>query len=73
MVQGVLNNLEMTFWKAAIPLMRESAFIQTTLQKMIPLIQNRDFLRLLAQITAFACTGLIIGFAIGIVKVLTSL
>jgi hypothetical protein len=73
MVQGMLTNLEISFWKAAIPLMRESMLLQVTLRKVIPLIQNRDFLRLLAQVTAFASAGLVIGFAIGAIKVLASL
>lgn len=69
MVQVMLVNLEIAFWKAAIPLMRESPFVQSTIRQVIPLIQKRETMRFLAQCVGLTCAGLVIGFAIGLARV----
>lgn len=70
MVQVMLVNLEIAFWKAAIPLMRESPLVQTTLQRILPLVQSKETMRLLAQIIALISAGLVLGFGIGLARLI---
>ena len=77
MVNTVLYNIEITFWKTAIPLMRESPFIQTCIQRALPLIQQtlrekgllhrKDWFKLMAIMIGLGCAGLVLGFAAGLI------
>jgi hypothetical protein len=64
----MLVNLEIAFWKAAIPLMRESPFVQTTLRRILPLVQSKETMRILAQMITLVSAGLVLGFGIGLAK-----
>jgi hypothetical protein len=73
MVTAVLTNLEIAFWKTAIPLMRESQFVQTCVQRIFPVFQLRRrylhqkaVLGLLLQTFGLALAGLVLGFAAGL-------
>jgi hypothetical protein len=60
--------LEIAFWDAIIPLMRQSSLVQFTLQNSYPLFKNKELTRLAMHAIFIACLGLILGFVIGFVR-----
>jgi hypothetical protein len=66
MVSIVLANLEINFWKTAIPLMRQSQFIQGCLRETFRILKHREVLAIGALVVALGSLGLVLGLAAGI-------
>jgi hypothetical protein len=67
-LETIYTHLEIAFWDAIIPLMRQSRLVQFFLQNSYPLIKNRDHARLTMQAIFIVCLGLILGFVIGFLR-----
>jgi hypothetical protein len=67
-LENIYIRLEIAFWDAIIPLMRQSRLVQVLLQNTYPIVKNRDHTRLVMQALFIACSGLILGFVIGFVR-----
>ncbi len=60
--------LEIAFWDAIIPIMRQSRFVQFFLEKSYPLFKNKELTRLAMHAIFMACLGLVLGFVIGFIR-----
>jgi hypothetical protein len=67
-LENIYVRLEIAFWDAIIPLMRQSRLVQVLLQNTYPFVKNRDHTRLAMQALFVASIGLILGFVIGFVR-----
>ena len=67
-LENLYIHLEIAFWDAIIPLMRQSRLVQFFLQNTYPLFKNRYQTRLVMQAIFIASLGLILGFVIGFVR-----
>lgn len=73
MANMMLYNLEITFWKTAVPLMRESPVVQSCIRQVLPRLQNRriskavlSILSILFTLAAVSSIGFVIGFVAGL-------
>ncbi|RPI87896.1 MAG: hypothetical protein EHM41_03320 [Chloroflexi bacterium] len=71
MVQVMLNNLEIVFWKTAVPLMRESRLIQSCIREVLPRLENHKRIEAaqplvpsLFSLLTTSAIGLVLGFAL---------
>jgi hypothetical protein len=67
-LENLYTRLEIAFWDAIIPLMRQSRLVQVLIQNTYRLVKNRDHNRLAIQALIVISLGLILGFVIGFVR-----
>lgn len=73
MVQVMLYNIEIVFWKTAVPLMRESRLIQSCIREVLPRLENnrlreeaQPMIPVLFSLLTTSAIGLVIGFVLGL-------
>jgi hypothetical protein len=67
-LENLYTRLEIAFWDAIIPLMRQSRLVQVLIQNTYRLVKHRDHNRLAIQALIVISLGLILGFVIGFVR-----
>ncbi len=67
-LENIYIHLEIAFWDAIIPLMRQSRLVQLFLLHSYPILKNKNQTRLAMQAIFVVCLGLVLGFVIGFVR-----